>query len=107
MLQNNKTKARVVSPCFSVSQMAVIYFLNLKKISLISSLKSVISTAITAMKKLRSSIMDSCLFGFHPHTQTNSQKKSSISHKRTELKPNKQVVKPLESIYQMDKLIIS
>ncbi len=95
MLCNNKTNARVVSPCISVSQTAIIYFLNLKKIFLISSLKSVITTAITAMKRLKNSIMDSYLFGFHPHTQPNSQKKSSISHKRTELKPNKQVVKLL------------
>ncbi len=90
-----KTNARVVSPCISVSQTAIIYFLDFKKISLISSLKSVITTAITAMKKLRSSIMDSYLFGFLPHTQLNSQKKSPILIRRIELKPNKQVVKPL------------
>lgn len=76
-LNSHKTNARVVKSCVSVSQTAVIYFLDLKKISLISSLKSVITTAITAMKKLRSSIMDSYMIRyFHPHAQLNNQKKS-------------------------------
>lgn len=52
-------------------------------------------TNARVVSSCKSSIMDSYLFGFHPHTQPNSQKKSSISHKRTELKPNKQVVKLL------------
>ncbi len=90
-----KTNARVVSSCSRDLMKSVIYFLRLNKISLISSLKSAIITAITAMKKLRSSIMDSYLFGFLPHTQLNSQKKSPILIRRIELKPNKQVVKPL------------
>ncbi|EKJ9834977.1 hypothetical protein ACM1L7_001497 [Campylobacter jejuni] len=51
-------------------------------------------TNARVVSSCKSSIMDSYLFGFHPHTQPNSQK-SSISHKRTELKPNKQVVKLL------------
>lgn len=52
-------------------------------------------TNARVVSSCKSSIMDSYLLGFHPHTQPNSQKKSSISHKRTELKPNKQVVKLL------------
>ncbi|WP_158654899.1 hypothetical protein [Helicobacter mesocricetorum] len=80
-----KTTTRVVSPYGRVLQKAVIYFLSFNKISLISSLKSVINTAITAMNRLRESIMVSLMYGIHPHTQLNIQKKSPALKKRTEL----------------------
>ncbi|WP_198672565.1 hypothetical protein [Helicobacter burdigaliensis] len=53
-------------PRNSVSQVATIYSLELNKIFLISSLKSVTSTAIIAMKELKSSIMDSLNKQIHP-----------------------------------------
>ncbi|MDE5603204.1 MAG: hypothetical protein K2I71_04715 [Helicobacter sp.] len=80
-----KTTTRVVSPYGRVLQKSVIYFLGFNKISLISSLKSVINTAITAMNKLRVSIMVSLMYGIHPHTQLNSQKKSPVPKRGTEL----------------------
>lgn len=96
MLCNNKTNARVVSPCISVSQTAIIYFLNLKKIFLISSLKSVITTAITAMKRLKSSIMDSCKIKcFHPKPNLIAKKKAQFLLKELSQTHYKQVVKLL------------
>ena len=96
MLQNNKTNARVVSPCISVSQTAIIYFLGLKKIFLISSLKSVITTAITAMKRLKSSIMDSCKIKcFHPKPNLIAKKKDQFLLKELSQTHYKQVVKLL------------
>lgn len=96
MLQNNKTNARVVSPYISVSQTAIIYFLGLKKIFLISSLKSVITTAITAMKRLKSSIMDSCKIKcFHPKPNLIAKKKAQFLLKELSQTHYKQVVKLL------------
>lgn len=76
MEQILKTTTRVVSSCSRDLTKSVTYLLRLNRISLISSLKSVIITAITEMNKLRESIMDSFSIGFLPHTQLNSQKKS-------------------------------
>lgn len=73
----DKTTARVISPCDRSYETAVIYYLGLNKNFLISSLNSVTSTAITAMERFMSSIMDSLNNEIHPHTQLNSQKKSS------------------------------
>lgn len=96
MLCNNKTNARVVSSCISVSQTAIIYFLGLKKIFLISSLKSVITTAITAMKRLKSSIMDSCKIKcFHPKPNLIAKKKAQFLLKELSQTHYKQVVKLL------------
>lgn len=96
-----KTATRAVNPCSRVLQKAVIYFLDLNKISLISSLKSVTSTAITAMNRFES-IMDSLQVEFRPHTQLNSQKKSSAPQKRTELNQLVRLCKTFLSIYRMD-----
>ncbi|TLD85175.1 hypothetical protein LS70_001090 [Helicobacter sp. MIT 11-5569] len=68
-----KTTAKVASFSGVNLQEAEIYFF---KRLLISSLKSVTSTAIPAMIKLRSSILDSFMVGFLPHSQLNRQKKS-------------------------------
>lgn len=51
-------------------------------------------TNARVVSSCKSSIMDSYLF-VSTHTPNQIAKKSSISHKRTELKPNKQVVKLL------------
>lgn len=74
-----KTTTRVVSSCSRDLMKSVIYFLRLNKISLISSLKSAIITAITETNKLSKSIMDSYMCYFLPRTQPNSQKKSPAS----------------------------
>ncbi|CUU90290.1 Uncharacterised protein [Campylobacter hyointestinalis subsp. hyointestinalis] len=72
----DKTTIRVANSYGRMDETAVIYYLGLNKNFLISSLNSVTSTAITAMERFMSSIMDS-LENIHPHTQLNSQKKSS------------------------------
>ncbi|WP_192865980.1 hypothetical protein [Campylobacter jejuni] len=53
-----KTTPKVVSLWSRALQKAVSYFLDLKNIFLISSLKSVINTAVTAMNVFRKSIVD-------------------------------------------------
>jgi len=59
MEQILKTITRATNPCDRDLTKSVTYLLRLNRISLISSLKSVIITAITEMNKLRESIMDS------------------------------------------------
>ncbi|MCE7222282.1 hypothetical protein LZW29_01170 [Campylobacter coli] len=66
-----KTTPKVVSLWSRALQKAVSYFLDLKNIFLISSLKSVINTAVAAMNVFRKSIVDyflgvisSRIFGF-------------------------------------------
>ncbi|ELK3774741.1 hypothetical protein ACMCUP_001462 [Campylobacter jejuni] len=71
-----KTTPKVVSLWSRALQKAVSYFLDLKNIFLISSLKSVISTAITAMNVFRKSIMDSFGYGFHPIPNLITKKKA-------------------------------
>ncbi|OCR84616.1 hypothetical protein, partial [Campylobacter fetus] len=67
-----KTTARVISPYGRSYGLAVTYYLGLNKNFLISSLNSVTSTAITAMERFMSSIMDSLNNEILPHTQLNS-----------------------------------
>lgn len=59
MEQILKTTTRATNPCDRDLTKSVTYLLRLNRISLTSSLKSVIITAITEMNKLRKSIMDS------------------------------------------------
>ncbi|XMD58868.1 hypothetical protein CLC19214_00624 [Campylobacter lari subsp. concheus] len=102
------TTPNVVSLWDRVLQKAVSYFLDLNKIFLISSLKSVINTAITAMNKFRKSIMDYFLGVISYHIPNLIAKKSSIPFKnRAFVTPKRFCKKPLLSIYHMDRFIIA
>lgn len=76
-MRNKETAIRVVSPYSRGLKKALAYFLVLKKISLISSLKSAINTETSATNRFKMSIMDSLQVKIHPLTQPNNQKKSS------------------------------
>ncbi len=89
MEQILKTTTRATNPCDRDLTKSVTYLLRLNRISLTSSLKSVIITAITEMNKLRKSIMDSFKGCFLPHTQLNSQKKSPTSKEAELTQPSK------------------
>ncbi len=52
-------------------------------------------TNARVVSSCKSSIMDSYLFGFHPHTQPNSQKKAQFLLKELSQTHYKQVVKLL------------
>lgn len=84
MEQILKTTTRVVSSCSRGLVKSVIYFLRLNKISLISSLKSAIITAITEMNKLRKSIMDSYMMNSSRIPNLIAKKKAQ-PQKETEL----------------------
>lgn len=91
MEQILKTTTRATNPCDRDLTKSVTYLLRLNRVSLISSLKSVIITAITEMKILSKSIMDSSNVEIHPHTQLNSQKKSPAP-KRDRANPTLEVL---------------
>ena len=97
----SQTAISVVSPYGRVLQMAVIYSLDFNKNTLISFSKSVMNTAMTAMERFRSSIMDSLINEFRPHAQLNCQKKPSPP-KRAELKL---ITKVLWNLYPSTKWI--
>ncbi|MGR0303794.1 hypothetical protein ACUWFN_09150 (plasmid) [Campylobacter jejuni] len=76
-----KTTPKVVSLWSRALQKAVSYFLDLKNIFLISSLKSVINTAVTAMNVFSKSIVDSFLGVISSHIPNLIAKKSSTLFK--------------------------
>ncbi|EAJ7530362.1 Uncharacterised protein [Campylobacter jejuni subsp. doylei] len=103
-----KTTPKVVSLWSRVLQKAVSYFLDLNKIFLISSLKSVINTEVTAMNVFRKSIVDSFLGVISSRIPNLIAKKKARLFLRIELLSHLQgSVKPLLSIYLMDKNIIA
>ncbi len=71
-----KTTTRATNPCDRGLTKSVTYFLRLNKISLISSLKSVIITEITEMNKMNESIMDSYMVN-SSHTPNQIAKKKA------------------------------
>lgn len=77
-----KTTTRATKPCGRSLMKSVTYLLRLNKISLISSLKSVIITAITEMNKFRESIMDSFMIS-STHTPNLTAKKKAQPQKET------------------------
>ncbi|WP_297600052.1 hypothetical protein [Helicobacter sp. UBA3407] len=80
MEQILKTTTRATNPCDRDLTKSVTYLLRLNRISLTSSLKSVIITAITEMNKLRKSIMDSYEVN-SSHTPNLTAKKKSPTAK--------------------------
>ncbi|EAJ3177570.1 hypothetical protein CYB86_07085 [Campylobacter coli] len=103
-----KTTPKVVSLWSRALQKAVSYFLDLKNIFLISSLKSAINTAVTAMNVFRKSIVDSFLGVISSRIPNLIAKKKARPFLRIELLSHLQgSVKPLLSIYLMDKNIIT
>lgn len=83
MEQILKTTTRATNPCDRDLTKSVTYLLRLNRVSLISSLKSVIITAITEMNKLRKSIMDSFMVS-SSHTPNLIAKKKAQPPKETE-----------------------
>lgn len=79
-----KTTTRATNPYGRDLMKSIIYFLRLNKISLISSLKSVITTAITEMKLLNESIMDSFIVS-SSHAPNQIAKKKAQPQKEAEL----------------------
>lgn len=102
-----KTTIGVAKPYGRRLKKELAYPLSLNKLSLISSLKSVIKTEASSMVKIRKSIMDS-LYVESSHTPNLITKKKAQSFKEKLSCPHTRLLKPfLSTLALMDRVIIA